>query len=121
MKSILDIQNQKIIIQSTYYPTPHLETELEIIEQLLSQGNTIYWLMCKGDFMACFENPNHYHSVCKLCHSRVINSYQFLKKINPNSDRIIKINYADFLSVKDFKATFQENYSPQNIYELKKI
>lgn len=121
MKSILDIQNQKIIVQSSYYPTPHLETELEIMEQLLAQGNTIYWLICKGDFMACYENPNHYNSVCKLCNSRVLNSYGFLKKTNPDSDRIIKINYSDFITVKDFQAIYQEVYVYQNIQDLKKI
>ena len=44
------IKNQTILLQTSNHPTPHLETELEIMERLLQQGNTIYWIICQGDF-----------------------------------------------------------------------
>lgn len=42
MNHLDTIKNQTILLQTSNHPTPHLETELEIMERLLQQGNTIY-------------------------------------------------------------------------------
>ncbi len=53
------IKNKTILLQTTYQPTPHLETELEIMERLLQNGNVVFWVICQGDFQTCFHNPKH--------------------------------------------------------------
>ncbi|NHM07943.1 hypothetical protein G4D82_11980 [Flavobacterium sp. CYK-4] len=110
------IKNQTILLQTSNHPTPHLETELEIMERLLQQGNTIYWIICKGDFQACFHNPEHRLMHCKVCHSRVENGLKLLQTTVENHRNLYKLQYNDFLSLTDFK---QQGYSPQLNFKSK--
>ncbi|MBK9224505.1 MAG: hypothetical protein IPO23_07490 [Flavobacterium sp.] len=83
MTNIDTIINKKILLQTSNHPTPHLETELEIMERLLQNGNTIYWVICNGDFQTCFHNPEHKLMHCKVCHSRVNKGLEILRKMLP--------------------------------------
>ncbi len=103
MTHLNNISNQTILVQSTYHPTPHLETELEIMERLLAQGNTIYWIICEGDFKACFNNPEHKVMDCKVCYSRVNKGLNVLKKNIENHKNLHVLKYNQFLKIEAFK------------------
>ncbi|MBS1534936.1 MAG: hypothetical protein JST78_07645 [Bacteroidetes bacterium] len=101
------IVNQKILLQTSNHPTPHLETELEIMQRLLEQGNTIYWMICRGDFQSCFHNPEHKIMHCQVCHSRVNKGAQVLKESVEHHQNLHIIHYRDYLSLADFKKNYQ--------------
>lgn len=97
------IINQKILLQTSNHPTPHLETELEIMQRLLEQGNTIYWIICKGNFQTCFHNPEHKLMHCQVCHSRVINGLNTLKSKVESHQNLHLLTYDEFLTLNQFK------------------
>lgn len=114
------ITNKTILIQTTYHPTPHLETELEIMERLLQQGNTIYCIICKSDFQVCFNNPKHKEMDCKVCYSRVTNGLQLLRKNVTNNHNLHIFKYNDFLSLNEFKQTgFPKSFTFSELKDLK--
>jgi hypothetical protein len=114
------ISNKTILVQTTYHPTPHLETEMEIMERLLQQGNTIYWIICKSDFQVCFNNPKHKEMDCKVCFSRVTKGVEVLRKNVLNNANLHILKYSDFLKLKDFKQTgFPENFTFSEFKDLK--
>ena len=120
MTHLNDIFNQKILLQSTYNPAPHLETELEIMERLLEQGNTIYWIICEGDFKTCFYNPEHVVMDCKVCLSRVNAGLSVLKKNIENHKNLHILKYKDFLSLEDFKKNgFPNEFNFGDLKDLK--
>ena len=122
MTTLNTIKNKTILVQTTYQPTPHLETELEIMERLLDNGNTIYWIICKGDFKVCFNNPNHKEMDCKICFSRVNNGLNLLRKNVLNHKNLKVIKYNEFLNQNNFENRFSfKNDFFSNIKELKKI
>ena len=79
MNESLQIKDATIIVQSTNMTAPHLETELEIIECLLSQNNSVYWLQCNIEMKNCFYNPENNYFRCLNCKSKVKNSEKILK------------------------------------------
>jgi hypothetical protein len=121
MYSHLDkISDQTILVQTTYHPTPHLETELEIMERLLNLGNTIFLIVCQGDFQVCFNNPKHKEMDCKVCYSRVNKGIDVLRKSVFNNSNLHILKYKDFLKHKDFKKSyFCENYKFHYFNDLK--
>lgn len=115
------IKNQTILLQTSNHPTPHLETELEIMDRLLQQGNSIYWLICNGDFQNCFHNPEHRLMHCQVCHSRVINGLDQLKQKVTSHENLHVLNYKQFLTLAEFaKGEYPGNISFDSIQELKK-
>jgi hypothetical protein len=120
MSQLDSITNQTILVQTTYQPTPHLETELEIMERLLQQGNTIYWVICQGDFQTCFHNPKHKKMDCKVCFSRVNKGYELLKQQVVNHEKLHILKYKEFLQLEEFKKTFPPTTVFSELKELKK-
>ena len=96
MTTLNTLINKSILIQTSYQPTPHLETEMEIIEKLLENGNKIFWIICEGDFKVCFQNPNHLKIDCKKCFSRVSNGFDLLKSRVLNHQNLNVIKYNQF-------------------------
>lgn len=47
--------------------TPHLETDLEIIQIHLDRGDNVHVLVCNASLLTCDPNPNHKLSVCLEC------------------------------------------------------
>ena len=120
MSHLDTIFNKTILVQTTYQPTPHLETELEIMERLLQQGNTIYWIICKSDFQVCFNNPKHKEMDCKVCYSRVTKGVEVLRKNVFNNPNLHILKYSDFLKLVDFKKTgFPQNFTFSELNDLK--
>jgi hypothetical protein len=120
MSHLDSIANQTILVQTTYHPAPHLETELEIMERLLEQGNTIYWIVCQGDFQVCFNNPQHKELDCKVCYSRVNKGIGVLRKNVLNNANLHILKYNNFLKLQDFKRSdFPENMNITDFTDLK--
>ncbi len=120
MTNIDTITNKKILLQTSNHPTPHLETELEIMERLLQNGNTIYWVICNGDFQTCFHNPEHKLMHCKVCHSRVNKGLEILRKNVVNHQNLHVLSYGQFLQLEQFKKNgFVSDFDFNTIGELK--
>lgn len=89
-----DIINKIILIQNSYHPFPHLETELEIINQLLEQRNKVIYVKCTRNILSCFCNPSNNFFSCQNCISRVDNGLDLLKS-NKHFDNLHVITYDD--------------------------
>ncbi len=120
MKQIETIQNKTILVQTTYHPAPHLETEMEIVERLLEQNNKVYWLICNADFEVCFNNPEHKKMDCKVCYSRVTTGIAFLKRKVKNAANLKVLHYNAFLPKTEFKKAYTVQTGFSSISELKK-
>ncbi|PWA06140.1 capsular polysaccharide export protein, LipB/KpsS family [Flavobacterium psychrotolerans] len=122
MTHLDSIANQTILVQTTYHPAPHLEIEMEIMERLLAQGNTVYWIICKSDFKNCFNNPEHKVMDCKVCFSRVNNGLNALKNGIENHKNLHVLQYNQFLKLDDFKKNnFKKEFSCSTVNDLKTI
>lgn len=119
MKQIHTIHNKTILVQTTYHPAPHLETEMEIVERLLEQDNKVYWLICNADFEVCFNNPEHKKMDCKVCYSRVTAGIAFLKRKIKKPENLKIVHYTSFLPKSDFKKEFAAKKDFRDINELK--
>ncbi len=120
MNDLNSIFNRTILVQTTYHPAPHLETEMEIMERLLAQGNSIYWIICKSDFQNCFNNPEHKKIDCQVCFSRVKSGLNELKNSAENHKNLHVIKYSDFLNIDEFKRKkFPNNLNFSSSKELK--
>src|SRR5215510_11357630 len=60
----------KVLFPPTYFPTPHLETDLELMAEYLEQGHEVYALQCRGELPTCFGNWEHRPAVCLECQGR---------------------------------------------------
>ena len=91
------------------------------MEELLDNGNTIYWIICQGDFKTCFHNPEHVEMECKKCNYRVENSISVLKNKIIKNNNLKIINYNSFLNQKEFEKNNNfSNLDFKNIKDLKK-
>ncbi len=121
MLNIDTIINQKILLQTSNHPTPHLETELEIMQRLLEQNNIIYWIICNRNFENCFHNPEHKFMHCKVCNSRVNNGLKALQDNITNHENLHILNYNQFFTLSDFKqkSDFPKSFNFQDVKSLK--
>ncbi len=119
MSQLGNISNQTILVQTTYHPAPHLETELEVMERLLHQGNTIYWIICQADFQVCFNNPKHKEMDCKVCYSRVKRGYDLLRSKVTNHKNLHVLKYGPYMKWQDFKQNFPKTFDFSSLKELK--
>ena len=50
--------------------SPHFETDLEIIENHLEQGDEVHFVGCDAELVACDRNPHHDLVRCNVCIGR---------------------------------------------------
>lgn len=60
----------KVLFPPTYFPSPHLETDLELMAEYLEQGHEVYALQCRGELPTCFANWKHRPALCLECRGR---------------------------------------------------
>src|SRR5437899_1573545 len=60
----------KVLFPPTYFPSPHLETEMELMAEYLEQGHEVYALQCRGELPTCFANWKHRPALCLECRGR---------------------------------------------------
>ena len=69
-----------ILFYYTGYPSPILETELELIQSHQIQGDTINIFNCNSNLDNCFWNPTKNKFKCNICQSKFNNAIKLLDK-----------------------------------------
>ena len=93
---------------------PHYETDLELIQRHLDEGDEIVHLHCDADLLACDDNPNHDMAKCRNCIeirktgisllSRRIPSISFLNLSQTNKQELASVQktFATIAELKNF-------------------
>lgn len=86
----------RVFFYPIYYPTPHFETELELIQSHLMKGHEVVVMVCKNNLKTCFANPYHRFSLCVLCKSTIKNGLKLVKHENLKiiDYPVIKVDYS---------------------------
>jgi len=80
----------KALFISLYAATPHFETELELLSDLLDAGHVVHVVRCMGDLVACVMNPDHKEGWCKLCVSKIDAGLRTLGRIHEETLPTVK-------------------------------
>jgi len=98
----------KVLFYNSYNYAPHLETTLEIAENLMEKGDEVYFLMCKGQLRSCFGNPLHKYPICLKCISKLKKG---LNEIGISKDKIVilpsisnQIEIPEFENIEELKS-----------------
>jgi len=75
---------KKLVFYITTPNRPHLETELEIIDNHLMDGYDVVVISCMGALCTCLLNQKHDFLKCKSCNSRLKSGIKWL-----NSDKVL--------------------------------
>jgi hypothetical protein len=94
----------------------HLETDLEIINCHIEQGDKVTVLTCDGDLLSCEPNPNHKLSNCQSCIHRRHQGFKFLEI----SNKVQFLNLVN-LSKNDRQVIANFPKSCKNLHELKSL
>jgi hypothetical protein len=95
---------KKVAFFTTYIPTPHYETELEIMQRHIDEGDEVYQIYCERDFKSCTYNPKNEEKFCNICISK---RYKGLTKLTSN---ITKIGLSKFFK-KDIPNNFRVHFN----------
>lgn len=71
---------KKILIPALCSASPHLETELEIMEHHLAQGNDVYYACCNREIKTCFLHQYPSANTCCQCRKRLEVGLSLLSK-----------------------------------------
>ena len=102
----------KVLFFPTCHVTPHLETELEIAQTHLEKGDSVVFLVCKGELQTCLNNPEHLKSICIKCNSTVNYGLKLLGGKNVTRLDYPKLNidystipqeFEDIVELKEYK------------------
>ena len=77
---------KKIAFLTSYIATPHLETELELMQLHIDSGDKVYQVVCDGNLSVCLGNAENVKQTCLECISKRN------KGTNLISGRVNKIN-----------------------------
>jgi hypothetical protein len=95
--------------------TPHLETDLEIAQRHLDEGDEVMFLGCNSELMACEINSAHNFKSCIKCMSRrkrgisllsqniIFNSFYNLSETDKHELVRLKLNFSSVEELKDYK------------------
>lgn len=98
----------RVLIASIYcINTPHFETELEIIQSHLDQGDQVTLLACNASFLSCDVNIEHKPDVCLRCIGRRKSGLRALSK-QINMKPVIWLKNEDKQIVRDLVANFSK-------------
>ncbi|MGZ6540308.1 MAG: hypothetical protein ACXVEB_18165, partial [Bacteroidia bacterium] len=110
----------KIFVFSTHALwQPHLETELEIIQNHLNKGDTVYRFVCNGDFPVCDVNVNHALPVCLKCKEMSLCGKKLLEgaitdlpliHTDPSIKKKIESLSFNYNSIEELKNIFIDNF-----------
>ena len=109
-----------ILIVSPYaINTPHFETELEIAQNHINDGDFVKILYCNADLLACDVNPDHNIPKCLICMNRRKRGVKLLSK-KVETMPLINLTKADrkklaimnntFSSIEDLKSLTIDNF-----------
>lgn len=100
----------KVLFYPICFKTPHFETELELAQDHLIKGDTVFFLVCKGELQTCLMNPEHNKSICVKCNLTIKKGIKLLKNE--------KVKIIDYPKFKIDYSTIPHEFS--DIEELKK-
>lgn len=104
----------KVIIYSPFVLwSPHFETDLEIIEKHLQNGDTVSILNCSGQLPTCATNPYHKNIICSMCRSRFKKG---IKWIGTN-----RVNVVEIYNVNDIQRQQIDGYSKMRFDSIDQI
>jgi len=97
--------NKKILFYSPYAIFPfHFETELELAEKYLEQGDDVTFLICNGELASCDPNPDHKYSICAKCKSRRASGIKWLGKDRVKVKSFYQITKAQQQIIREFES-----------------
>ena len=98
---------------------PHYETDLEIIQRHLDDGDEVIHLHCDEDLLACDANPDHDLNICRNCVkirkagipllSRRVPSLPFVHLSQTNKQEIASVQKR-FATIRELKSFYIENF-----------
>src|ERR1041384_3611530 len=98
---------------------PHYETDLEIIQRHLDDGDEVVHLHCESDLLACDANPNHELGKCRKCIairkagmsllSPRLPSFSFLN-LSPSDKQELASVQKHFTTVEELKKLYIEEF-----------
>lgn len=109
----------KILIATANCITPELQTELEIIERHLDEGDTLYYIVCDRELQNCFLYDSPTNHDCLVCKTRINIGISLLSKeiniinLDIEPSRYTKTNIK-FDNITKLKA-FSHNGNPVGI------
>lgn len=89
----------KLLVFSLYPETPHFETELEIIQKSLDNGDQVTIAFCENGLKSCLYNPSHNLLVCEVCKSKRKNGFSMLS----GSYELVSFKMKDIDEFKELK------------------
>lgn len=102
-----------VVIFAAYaFNTPHFETELEIAQGHLDQGDSVTILVCNANMQACDINPTHQPDTCMACMGR---RFAGLERLS----RGVRVRPFPFLSPADTEEIGRMQTRFSSIEELK--
>lgn len=100
--------------------TPHYETELELIQNHLNEGDDIIQAVCDGQLPTCDLNLDHNKFVCALCITKrqtgkklltkKINNVPLLMKLTSENKKEISLLKTDFADTEELKSYHIDNF-----------
>ncbi|MFC1701437.1 hypothetical protein ACFL1J_01635 [Pseudomonadota bacterium] len=97
-----------VLIASIYcINTPHFETELEIVQSHLDQGDQVTLLACNASFLSCDVNTEHRPDICLRCIGRRKSGLRSLSK-QISVEPVIWLKREDKRIVRDLAANFSK-------------
>ncbi len=82
----------RALFVSLYADTPHFETELELIADLLDRGDDVTVLRCTGQLASCLKNPAHKRYVCRECVSKIDAGLRTLPRVRTEQMRDVAVD-----------------------------
>ena len=96
----------KILVFTTHANwNPHFETDLEIIQRHLDDGDEVVHLRCDAEMPACEINPRHAGGTCRQCMQGCKRGLGLLSSTIP-SISFLKLTQADRRELAEFPKTF---------------
>ena len=112
--NILFLNSMEILIISLYaINTPHFETELEIAQKHIDNGDSVRFLHCNSSLYACDVNPQHNIFTCFQCINKRKKGFRLLPELI-DKQLLTNLNNKDYNNLKKFE------FSHKTINDLKK-
>lgn len=97
-----------------YYYSPHLETDLEIIHNHVSQGDDFTVYICSGELPACDANMDHSYDVCRHCITRRRNGLNLVGLTD-------KVHLRNFVNLKPADLELLNSYKDRKVKTIDEL
>lgn len=87
--------------------TPHLETDLEIIQRHLDQADRVTLLGCDAEMSTCDANPQHVRRLCRQCTGRRLAGLSLLSE-KVSVEPFVRLTGEDHRALRDLPSRFAD-------------